>query len=146
MVHPQLTGQATTQNKLLQQTNPRQTRLPHQRRKNKPQNIQRNNLGIEQFRAKLRESEIYSLLDVDEVVFETDGKFTIIKRKEGNESYLLINNGEIAEKVLEECGYDTDWLNQQLTDLGYDEIDKIFCAEYTPERGFYIIVHGRQHS
>ncbi len=101
--------------------------------------LQRNNLGIEQFRAKLRESKIFSLLDVDEVVFETDGKFTIIKRKEGNESYLLINNGEIAERVLEECGYDTDWLNQQLTNLGYEEIDKIFCAEYTPDRGFYII-------
>lgn len=101
--------------------------------------LKRNNLGIDQFRAKLRESEIYSLLDVNEVVFETDGKFTIIKKRDGSESYLLISNGEVVEKELEESGHDEEWLNKHLAELGYEKFDNVFCAEYTPKRGFYII-------
>ncbi len=101
--------------------------------------LKRNNLAMDQFRAKLRESEIYSLLDVEEVVFETDGKFTIIKHREGSEAYLLVNNGDIVKKELEDSGHDEDWLRKNLSELGYDKLDKIFCAEYTPKRGFYII-------
>lgn len=101
--------------------------------------LQKNHLGIEQFRAKLRESNIFSLLDVNEVLFETDGELTIHKKKVKEASFLLVNNGEILEDSLKEAGVDKEWLTQQLTDLGYPEIKKIFCAEYTPDRGFYII-------
>lgn len=102
--------------------------------------LKRNNLGIDQFRAKLRERGIYSLFDVDEVIFETDGKFTFIKKhREGEGSYLVVSNGEISEKIVAECGHDTAWLKQQLTALGYGEVEKVFCAEYTPGRGFYVI-------
>lgn len=101
--------------------------------------LKRNNLGIDQFRAKLRESEIYTLLDVDEVVFETDTEFTIIKNNKGSESYLLINNGDIVKEELKSSGHDENWLNKNLTDLGYEKYDDLFAAEYTPERGFYVI-------
>lgn len=101
--------------------------------------LQKNHLGIEQFRAKLRESNIFSLLDVNEVVFETDGELTIHKKKAKEVSFLLVNHGEMLEENLKEAGVDKEWLTQQLSDLGYSEIKNIFCAEYTPERGFYII-------
>lgn len=101
--------------------------------------LKSNNLGIAQFRAKLREGNIFSLLDVDEVVFETDGKFTIIKSDKGLESHLLVNNGEMEKEELEASGHDKSWLEKQLKDLGYNDIKDIFCAEYTPKRGFYII-------
>lgn len=101
--------------------------------------LKSNHLGIAQFRAKLRERNIFSLLDVDEVVFETDGKFTIIQKNDGKESHLLVNNGEIEKEELEASGQDKEWLEKQLKDLGYEDLKDIFCAEYTPERGFYII-------
>lgn len=112
--------------------------------------LKRNHLDIEQFRAKLRESEIFSLLDVQEVVFETDGKFSIVDKKEKPESYLLVNNGAILGDALQEAGYDQKWLEKELQALGHSDIKKIFCAEYTPERGFYVIdmdgniLNGRQ--
>lgn len=81
----------------------------------------------------------FSLLDVDEVVFETDGKFTIIQKVDGRESHLLVNNGEIEKEKLEASGYDKSWLEKQLKDGGYNDMKNIFCAEYTPERDFYII-------
>lgn len=101
--------------------------------------LDKNNLGIDQFRAKLREKEIYSLLDVDEAVFETDGKFTIIKKKEGNPSYLLVKNCEINEEALKEAEKDENWLKDTLNGYGYPDIKEILAAEYTPDRGFYII-------
>lgn len=101
--------------------------------------LKRNNLGIDQFRAKLRESEIFSLLDVDEVVFETDGEFTIIKKNKGSESYLLISNGDIVKEELKNSGHDENWLKKHLNDLGYEKYDELFAAEYIPKRGFYVI-------
>jgi len=101
--------------------------------------MKKNNLGIDQFRAKLRESEIFSLLDVDEVVFETDGEFTIIKKNKGSESYLLISNGDIVKEELKSSGHDENWLKKHLSDLGYENYDELFAAEYTPKRGFYVI-------
>ncbi len=101
--------------------------------------LKRNNLGIDQFRAKLRESDIFSLLDVDEVVFETDGEFTIIKKNKGSESYLMISNGDIVKEELEKSGHNEGWLKKNLNDLGYEKYDELFAAEYTPKRGFYVI-------
>ncbi|MCC8146744.1 MAG: DUF421 domain-containing protein [Bacteroidales bacterium] len=101
--------------------------------------MKKNNLSMDQFRAKLRESDIFSLHEVEEVVFETDGEFTIIKKKNGSESYLLINDGKIVEEELEETGHDKEWLVKNLKELGYDKIEEIFCAEYTTKRGFYIV-------
>nr|WP_158712864.1 DUF421 domain-containing protein [Parabacteroides pacaensis] len=101
--------------------------------------LQKNHLGIEQFRAKLRESNILSLLDVNEVVFETEGELTIIQKKEKEDSYLLVNNGDILEDNLKEANHDKKWLEQELAGLGHSEIKNIFCAEYTPNRGFCII-------
>lgn len=101
--------------------------------------LKRNNLPIPQLRAKLREHEIYSLLDVDQVRFETDGEFTIFRHSEGDESFLLISNGEILKETLKDAERDEQWLKDELNKLGYDKIEDIFCAEYTPDRGFYII-------
>lgn len=42
--------------------------------------LDKNNLGIDQFRAKLREKEILSLLDVDEAVFETKATHVLGQR------------------------------------------------------------------
>ncbi len=101
--------------------------------------MKKNNLGIDQLRTKLREHDIYSLMDVDEVRFETDGKFTIFKHTEHSPSYLLVNNGEVIKENLEEIEKDEEWLKTELDKLDFSDIKDIYCAEYTPQKGFYII-------
>lgn len=53
--------------------------------------FRRNGLEMEQFRTMLRENGIFSMFDVDDVRFETNGRITISRRNEPPESYLLVN-------------------------------------------------------
>lgn len=101
--------------------------------------LKKNHLNMEQLKAKLREHEIYSLLDVDAVRFETDGQITIFKKKESPPSYLLISNGEMLDETLKDANRDKAWLRKEMDKLGFSDIKNLFCVEWTPERGFYIV-------
>ena len=102
--------------------------------------LRRNNLDMEQLRAKLREMDIYSLMDVEKVRFETDGEFTVYKKKKsGAESHLLVNNGELMEDTMKEIRLTKKWLNDELRKMGLSDYKDIFCVEWTPTRGFYVV-------
>lgn len=100
--------------------------------------FKRNGLEMEQFRTLLREKGVFSMFDVDDVRFETNGQFTVSVRGETPESYLLINNGGIKYESLESLNKDEKWLMQNLRKYGYKDADELFCVEWTPERGFYM--------
>ena len=66
--------------------------------------FRRNGLEMEQFRTMLRENGIFSMFDVDDVRFETNGRITISRRNEPPESYLLVNGGKVMEDALKRSG------------------------------------------
>lgn len=101
--------------------------------------LRKNHFNMEQLKAKLREQGIHSLLDVDDVRFETDGQITVYKKTEASESYLLVNNGQILEETLKDAERDETWLKQEMNKLGFSEIENLFCVEWTPDRGFYVV-------
>lgn len=98
----------------------------------------RNGLEMEQFRTLLREKGIFSMFDVDDVRFETNGQLTVSVEGETSESYLFVNNGSVLKSSLKHSGKDEQWLKIQLKKLGFDNIQDLFCVEWTPRRGFYI--------
>lgn len=100
--------------------------------------FKRNGLEMEQFRTLLRENGIFSMFDVDEVRFETNGKLTVSVRSDISESYLFVNNGSILRSSLLNAGKTEDWLRKQLKKNGYEDPGDLFCVEWTPEKGFYI--------
>ena len=83
--------------------------------------FKRNGLEMEQFRTMLREVGIFSMFDVDDARFETNGKLTVSLKRNISESYLFVNNGSILQ-----------------SSLVYEDIDSLFCVEWTPGKGFYI--------
>ena len=87
----------------------------------------------------LRENGIFSMFDVDDVRFETNGRITISRRNEPPESYLLVNGGKVMEDALERSGKGKRWLLRHLRQAGYPDAEKLFCVEWTPGRGFYIV-------
>ena len=101
--------------------------------------FRRNGLEMEQFRTMLRENGIFSMFDVDDVRFETNGRITISRRNEPPESYLLVNGGKVMEDALERSGKGKRWLLRHLRQAGYPDAEKLFCVEWTPGRGFYIV-------
>lgn len=100
--------------------------------------FKRNGLEMEQFRTLLREKGIFSMLDVDNVRFETNGQVTVSPRNSKSESYLLVNNGSLITTSLDNAGKSEKWLRENLSRKGYHNIEDLFCVEWTPDRGFYI--------
>ncbi|MBQ7842835.1 MAG: DUF421 domain-containing protein [Odoribacter sp.] len=100
--------------------------------------FKRNGLEMEQFRTMLREVGIFSMFDVDDARFETNGKLTVSLKRNISESYLFVNNGSILQSSLDNAGKKETWLLAQLKKLGYEDIDSLFCVEWTPGKGFYI--------
>lgn len=101
--------------------------------------FRRNGLEMEQFRTLLRENGIFSMFDVDDVRFETNGRITVSRRNDPPESYLLVNGGKIVDNALERSGKHKRWLLHRLRRLGYTDLEKLFCVEWSPGRGFYIV-------
>ena len=88
--------------------------------------FRRNGLEMEQFRTMLRENGIFSMFDVDDVRFETNGRITISRRNEPPESYLLVNGGKVMEDALERSGKGKRWLLRHLRQAGYPDAEKAF--------------------
>ena len=68
-------------------------------------------------------------------------RFSLIRRLvkgDISESYLFVNNGSILQNSLDNAGKKETWLLAQLKKLGYEDIDSLFCVEWTPGKGFYI--------
>lgn len=101
--------------------------------------LKANHLNVEQVKAILRGKNIYSLLDVDDLIFETNGELTVHQRRSGTDSILLINNGQVLLDALEECDKTPEWLDDILFEFGITDHNDVFCIEWTPNRGFYII-------
>lgn len=101
--------------------------------------FRRNLLEMEQLRTLLRSKGIFSMFDVDDVRFETNGDLTVSTRGGSSESYLLVNNGSILQSSLHNAEHDENWLKEQLGRLGFTEIDNLYCVEWTPGKGFYIV-------
>ncbi len=101
--------------------------------------FKRNGLEMEQFRTLLREKGVFSMFDVDDVRFETNGQLTVSIEGDASESYLMVNNGSILESSLTNAGKDEKWLLAELRKLGFKEVSELFCVEWTPRKGFYIV-------
>lgn len=101
--------------------------------------FKRNLLEMEQLRTLLRSKGVFSMFDVDDVRFETNGDVTVSTKGETSESYLLVNNGSVLESSLRNAGQDGKWLDGQLRRLGFGDIRGLYCVEWTPGKGFYIV-------
>jgi uncharacterized membrane protein YcaP (DUF421 family) len=96
-------------------------------------------IDMEQLTGKLREQNIYSLLDVQDVRLETDGQITAFEKKDVVLGFLLVSNGNILEENLKDAERDEKWLQGEMTKLGFADMTKLYCVEWTPERGFFVV-------
>lgn len=106
--------------------------------------FKRNGLEMEQFRTMLREVGIFSMFDVDDARFETNGKLTVSLKRNISESYLFVNNGSILQSSLDNAGKKETWLLAQLKKLGYEDIDSALLRGMEPlARDFILLLKTR---
>lgn len=105
--------------------------------------LKRNKLEMEQLRALLRTSGCYSLKNAKHMIMETGGQvsLTTYDQDEVTLSLLLVDEGSIKNKVLDNHQLDQQWLIDELTQLGYPSIDQIAYAEWSQENDLYVITY-----
>jgi len=101
--------------------------------------FKRNSLEMEQFRMLLRQKGIFSMFDVDDVVFETNGAVTVLPTERTADSILFVNNGEIVESSLKKANCSRELVLRNIVRNGFKGPHELFCMEWTPHRGFYFV-------
>lgn len=101
--------------------------------------LQRNHLSLDQLRAMLREQEVYSLLDVRDIRFETNGQITTSPSRKIPQSFLFIENGEVQKDNLKSAKKDLSWLRRELARAHMKKSEDIFGLEWTEGHGIYVI-------
>ena len=79
---------------------------------------------------KLRTNGVYSVKKVKRAVLEQNGQLIIVLQDEENPKYPIITDGTVQTNILEAIDKDTDWLQEQLKEMGYENISDIFLSEY----------------
>ena len=103
--------------------------------------FKRNSLEMEQFRLMLRQKGVFSMFDVENVLFETNGAVTVSSPSKTDLSHLLVNNGEIVEHTLGQCGKTRAWVIRNIKNNGFESPAELFCMEWTPSKGFYFVTY-----
>ena len=98
-------------------------------------NFKRNSLEMEQFRMLLRQKGIFSMFDVEDVLFETNGAVTVLPTGKTADSFLIVNNGEFVESGLAGSEKSKEWALYHIKRNGFNSPSELFCMEWTPNKG-----------
>ena len=83
--------------------------------------LKNNRISIEEFFAAVRQNGVASLEDIEYCILEANGKISVIKR--GSElSHIVISDGEVATKLLQEMGLNESWLSKRLGKYDKDDV------------------------
>ena len=102
-------------------------------------NFKRNSLEMEQFRMLLRQKGIFSMFDVEDVLFETNGAVTVLPTGKTADSFLIVNNGEFVESGLTGSEKSKEWALYHIKRNGFSSPSELFCMEWTPNKGIYFV-------
>ena len=104
-------------------------------------NFKRNSLEMEQFRLLLRQKGIFSMFEVEDVLFESNGAVTVLPTGKASESFLLVNNGEFVKSGLTQSGRSQTWALRVIKKNGFNSPAELFCMEWTPGKGIYFVTY-----
>ena len=82
------------------------------------------------------------MFDVEDILFEANGAVTVISNNKTDESYLLVNNGEIVKSGLARSNRSQAWVLRNIKRNGFESPAELFCMEWTPNKGFYFVTYA----
>ena len=87
---------------------------------------------------KLRSQGIFQMKQVKRAVQEQNGQLIVVQMGDENPKYPVVTDGVIQVDVLESIGRSEEWLLDNLSKQGHDNVANIFIAEY--DKGVVSIV------
>ena len=79
---------------------------------------------------KLRSQGIFQMKQVKRAMQEQNGQLIVVQMGDENPKYPVVTDGVIQVEVLESIGRSEEWLLDNLSKQGYDNVANIFIAEY----------------
>ena len=79
---------------------------------------------------KLRSQGIFRMKQVKRAVQEQNGQLIVVQMGDENPKYPVVTDGVIQVDVLESIGRNEEWLLDNLSKQGHDNVANIFIAEY----------------
>ena len=79
---------------------------------------------------KLRNQGIFQMKQVKRAVQEQNGQLIVVQIGDENPKYPVVTDGVIQVDVLEYIGRSEEWLLDNLSKQGHDNVANIFIAEY----------------
>ena len=79
---------------------------------------------------KLRSQGIFQMKQVKRAVHEQNGKLIVVQMGDENPKYPVVTDGVIQVDVLEYIDRSEEWLLDNLSKQGHDNVANIFIAEY----------------
>ncbi|MCB7107343.1 DUF421 domain-containing protein [Streptococcus oralis] len=79
---------------------------------------------------KLRSQGIFQMKQVKRAVHEQNGQLIVVQMGDENPKYPVVTDGVIQVDVLEYIDRSEEWLLDNLSKQGYDNVANIFIAEY----------------
>ena len=79
---------------------------------------------------KLRSQGIFQMKQVKRAVQEQNGQLIVVQMGDENPKYPVVTDGVVQVEILESIGRSEEWLLDNLSKQGYDNVANIFIAEY----------------
>ena len=79
---------------------------------------------------KLRSQGIFQMKQVKRAMQEQNGQLIVVQMGDENPKYPVVTDGVVQVEVLESIGRSEEWLLDNLSKQGHDNIANIFIAEY----------------
>ena len=87
---------------------------------------------------KLRSQGIFQMKQVKRAMQEQNGQLIVVQMGDENPKYPVVTDGVIQVEILETIGRSEEWLLDNLSKQGYDNVANIFIAEY--DKGVFSVV------
>ena len=87
---------------------------------------------------KLRSQGIFQMKLVKRAVQEQNGQLIVVQMGDENPKYPVVTDGVVQVEILESIGRSEEWLLDNLSKQGYDNVANIFIAEY--DKGVVTVV------
>ena len=79
---------------------------------------------------KLRSQGIFQMKQVKRAVQEQNGQLIVVQMGDENPKYPVVTDGVVQVEVLDSIGRSEEWLLDNLSKQGHDNVANIFIAEY----------------
>lgn len=116
--------------------------------------LKKERLDINELMSLLRGRDIFSVREVQYAILEPNGSLSIMKKpkydtptkedlklpyKSACLPVAFILDKEVIHENLKACGFDEEWLKNQLKINGVNDINEVFFAEWKNDEGLHIV-------